>query len=82
MHCNFFGFICSVYKPKVLNFELADKDKDGLISLDEFHSYYVKNYGKPPTNEQWIKFHLSDRNNNGFISKSDIDNFQKFNSVL
>lgn len=73
----FFGYICSCYKLKNVKFDDADTNKDGKMSLNEFHQYFVHRYGVPPTNDQWMKFHLADINNNGYITKFEVEMFQK-----
>lgn len=73
----FFGYICSCYKLKNVKFDDADTNKDGKMSLNEFHQYFVDRYGVPPTNDQWMKFHLADINNNGYITKFEVEMFQK-----
>lgn len=73
----FFGYICSCYKLKNVKFDDADVNKDGKMSLNEFHQYFVDRYGVPPTNDQWMKFHLADINNNGYITKFEVEMFQK-----
>lgn len=82
MYCNIFGFLFTCTKPKVDVFESADTDHDGRLSLNEFHSHHVNTYGVPPTNEQWMKFHFADKNNNGYISKYDMEMFEKHNPLL
>lgn len=73
MNFKFFSYMCICYK---INNEQFDK-VDGRITLNEFHSYFLKKYGRPPTNDQWFKFHLADVNNNGYISKYDVEIFEK-----
>ena len=51
---NSLGFLFSCVKVKNKEFEKVDIDRDGRISLNEFHSYYENIHGKPPTNEQWF----------------------------
>ena len=77
MNLKFFNYICSCYKIQVKEFDKADIDNNGKITLNEFHKYYLNNYGVPPTNDQWMKFHLADVNNNGYITKFETDIFQK-----
>lgn len=82
MHCNFLGLLCSCVRVQNETFESADNDKDGRISLNEFHAYFMRTHGRPPTNEQWFKFHLADKNNNGYISKFDVELFEKQNALF
>jgi Ca2+-binding EF-hand superfamily protein len=77
MNFKFFSLMCSCYKIKNEQFDEMDDDADGRITLNEFHSYFLKKYGRPPTNDQWFKFHLADVNNNGYISKYDVEIFEK-----
>ena len=77
MNFKFFSIMCSCYKIKNEQFDEMDDDADGRITLNEFHSYFLKKYGRPPTNDQWFKFHLADVNNNGYISKYDVEVFEK-----
>ena len=73
--CLGYLFSCVRINPK--EFDAVDEDHDGRISLNEFHSYFLKRFGRPPTNEEWFKFHLAEKNNNGFISKYDVEIFEK-----
>ena len=73
----FLGYICSCYKFKNVRFDKADTDSDGKLSLNEFRDYFVKTYGKPPSIEQWMKFHFADINNSGYVTKAEIDIFKK-----
>jgi len=83
MEFNLCGWVIRLGKPKCNDiFEYADEDNDGKLSLNEFHSYYVRTFGKPPSTEQWIKFHLADRNNNGYITKYEMESFETNNSLL
>lgn len=82
MFCNVFGWMLSCVYVRNEKFDKADDDHDGRVSLNEFHAYYLKTHGKPPTNEQWFKFHLADKNNNGFISKYDVEQFEKQNTLF
>lgn len=77
MNFKFFSYICSCYKIQVKEFDKADIDNNGKITLNEFHEYYLNKYGVPPTNDQWIKFHLADVNNNGYITKFETEIFEK-----
>ena len=77
MNFKFFSYMCSCYKIKNERFDEIDDDADGRITLNEFHAYFLKKYGRPPTNDQWFKFHLADVNNNGYISKYDVEVFEK-----
>ena len=82
MYCKLFGCLFTCQRPKNEFFENSDTDKDGRLSLNEFHEHYVNIYGKPPSNEQWMKFHFADKNNNGYISKFDMELFEKHNPLL
>jgi Ca2+-binding EF-hand superfamily protein len=82
MFCTCFGWFFSCVRPRNPDFEDADIDHDGRLSLNEFHAYYVRKYCRPPTNEEWMRFHFADKNNNGYISKYDIELFEKHSSVL
>ena len=77
MNFKIFSMMCSCYKIKNKQFDIVDQDTDGRITLNEFHSYFLKKYGRPPSNDQWFKFHLADVNNNGYISKYDVEIFEK-----
>lgn len=79
---HFFNYICSCYKIEDDNFSTADTNNDGRITLDEFHKFYLKRYGVPPSNDQWIKFHLADVNNNGYITKFEAEIFERNISIL
>lgn len=79
-HC--FGFLFNCVKVRNITFDDIDLDHDGRISLNEFHAYFISNFGVPPTNEQWFKYHLSDTNNNGYISKYDVEIFEKQNTLF
>lgn len=82
MKFNLFSYVCSCYKVKNEVFDMVDGNDDGKITLNEFHAFFLKKYGRPPTNDQWFKFHLADVNNNGYISKYDADNFEKNNKLF
>jgi Ca2+-binding EF-hand superfamily protein len=82
MFFNYLGFMFSCVKVENKEFDKIDLDHDGRISLNEFHSYYINTHGQPPTNDQWFKFHLADKNNNGYISKYDIEMFQTTNKLF
>jgi Ca2+-binding EF-hand superfamily protein len=82
MHFSFYGWLCSCVRVQSEEFDVVDDDHDGRISLNEFHSYFMKKYGRPPTNDQWFKFHLADKNNNGYISKYDVEMFEKQNKLF
>ena len=77
MNLKIFSYMCSCYKIKNERFDEMDDDADGRITLNEFHTYFLKKYGRPPTNDQWFKFHLADVNNNGYISKYDVEIFER-----
>lgn len=57
-----------------VKFDDIDKDKDGYITLNEFNDYMIEKTGKPPTLEQWIRFHMSDIRHDGKISRSEFSN--------
>ena len=82
MYFAFYGLLCSCVRVNNEEFEDVDSDRDGRISLNEFHAHFLKKYGKPPTNDQWFKFHLADGNNNGYISKYDVELFEKQNQLF
>lgn len=82
MRINFFSYVLSCYKVEHQVFDHVDENDDGKITLNEFHSYFLKKYGRPPSNEQWFKFHLADVHNNGYISKFDADNFEKHTELF
>jgi hypothetical protein len=82
MHFNIYDLLCSCVFVKNEEFDTIDVDHDGRISLNEFHSFFVKKYGRPPSNDQWFKFHLTDTNNNGYISKYDVEMFEKQNTLF
>lgn len=77
MRFNLFSYACLCYKVHHETFEDVDKNNDDKITLNEFHTYFLKKYGRPPTNDQWFKFHLADVNNNGYISRFDADHFER-----
>ena len=72
--------MCYPMKQKV--FDKADLNKDGKLSLNEFHQYFLHKYRRPPSNDEWFKFHLADVHNNGYISKYDIEVFEKNNKLF
>lgn len=76
MILNYFSYLCGCKKFMKDTFEDIDTNLDGKITLDEFHAYFKNKYGFPPTNEQWIKFHLADKNNNGYITKYECHLFE------
>lgn len=82
MKFKFFNYLCMCQRIENHMFESVDTDHDGKITLNEFHAYYLKKYGHPPTNDQWFKFHLADTHNNGYISKYDIEVFEKNNKLF
>lgn len=82
MKCLCFGYIFSCRKMYVQNFESVDIDHDGRISMSEFQGHFMKQFGRPPTNDEWMQFHQADKNNDGFVSKYDIDIFNKNKTVL
>lgn len=75
------SYMCMCNKIQSKEFEDVDINSNGRVSLNEFHEYFMKKYRRPPTNDQWFKFHLTDVNNNGYISKYDCEIFEK-NSQL
>ncbi len=72
--------LCNKMEDKV--FDKADIDQDGRITLNEFHAYYLKKFGRPPSNDQWFKFHLADTNNDGYITKYDCEIFEHNNRLF
>ena len=51
MNFKFFSYMCSCHKIVNEQFDKADYDADGRITLNEFHSYFLKKYRRPPTND-------------------------------
>lgn len=82
MNLTCWKYICSCYKVQHDVVDVADTDKDGRVTLNEFHAYHVKTYGKPPSNEQWFKFHMADRNNDGFVNKADVVAFENHTKLF
>ncbi len=74
--------ICGCLKQRGDSFKNIDTNKNGKISLSEFHNYYMKKYGKPPSNEQWFRFHLADQNNDGYLTEHDIILFEQDNKLF
>lgn len=73
-------FGCLKHNDEV--FDKIDVDSNGKISLTEFHNYYTKKYGKPPSNDQWFRFHLADQNNDGYLTENDIMLFEQDNKLF
>jgi len=83
MNFNFLNkYLCVCTKLNHSTLDDADEDNNGRLSLKEFFDYFVNVRGKPPTNEQWFKFHLADRDNDGFITKQDILVFEQHNNLF
>ena len=82
MRCTCFGYIFSFRKTYVKDFNKVDTDHDGRISMSEFQGHFMREFGRPPSNEEWFQFHQADKNNDGFVSKYDIDIFNTDKSVL
>ena len=82
MWCKFFDclFSCVIVRNK--EFEKYDLNNDGRISLDEYHAMHISKYGSPPTLKQWIAFHLADENHNGYITKAEVEAFEKHNNII
>tara|TARA_Y100000816_G_C26038468_1_gene543818 strand:+ start:836 stop:1093 length:258 start_codon:yes stop_codon:yes gene_type:complete len=75
-------FYCLCTKENNQEFDIVDTNSDGKISLNEFHNYYLKKFGKPPTNDQWFKFHLADKNNDGYITEEECKLFESANTIF
>lgn len=76
------NYMCMCYPIESKVFDKVDQNKDGRITLNEFHAYFLSKYGRPPSNDEWFKFHLADVHNNGYISKYDIEVFEKNNKLF
>lgn len=82
MFCKFYDLLCTCKHVTNKRFEQYDLDNDGRISMTEYHLLHLSKYGKPPTTEQWIAFHLADTNNNGYLTKADVEMFEKHKLVI
>lgn len=82
MFCTCYRLLVSCVWVRNKEFELYDRDQDGRLSLNEFHEACVTKYGRPPSTEEWMKFHLVDRNNNGYVTKAEIEWFENHNSFF
>lgn len=82
MFCKFYNLLCTCKHVTNKRFEQYDLDNDGRISMTEYHLLHLSKYGKPPTTEQWIAFHLADSNNNGYLTKADVEMFEKHKLVI
>ena len=76
-----FGYIFSCQKIIKNEFEDIDTDHDGRISIVEYQKHFLTAFGRSPTNDEWMKFHMSDSNNDGHVSNYDIVRFSEV-SVL
>lgn len=79
MFFKIWNFLCTCVYVQNDEFKQYDANKDGKLSLNEFHNMSLAKYGKPPTLRQWMQFHLVDTNNNGSITKEEIEYFEKHN---
>lgn len=77
-----FIFACTKADVHDIEFDVCDKNKDNKISVAEFQLYMQHKYGKPPTLKQWMRYHLADSDDDGFITSLDISLFEKHNKVL
>ena len=77
------GYVClCAKKEKNKIFEEVDHDNDNKITMNEFHHYYKLKYGEPPSKDQWFKFHIADKNNDGCLTKEDIEAFESENTLF
>ena len=82
MNLGCFGYLFTCHKVRIANFGEVDHDHYGRISMSEFQSHFLKEFGRHPSNEDWASFHKADKNNDGFVSKYDIALFEKDTHVL
>jgi len=68
----FCGYVMQCFKPVESEFKNVDKNKDGRISINEFNLYYMDKYGKMPDLRTWLRFHLADKDCDGYINIQDI----------
>lgn len=61
-----------------VEFNDIDVDQNGLITMNEFHSYILQKTKKSPTIENWMRFHLADKNGNCMITKSEFDAISEY----
>ena len=62
-------------KKQIKDFSKLDVNKDRRISLNEFNDYYFAKKGHGPSNDEWMKFHFADKENDGFITISEFETF-------
>ena len=57
------------------DFNKLDINKDCKISMNEFQDYFFAKKGRPPTDEEWTRFHFADKQNDGFMTLSEFENY-------
>ena len=57
-------------------FNLADMNKDSIISMEEFEFIYVSKTGQRPSWQDWYKFMLCDVHKTFTISRNEFINFK------
>lgn len=59
----------------VKDFSKLDINKDDKVSMNEFQNYFFAKKGRPPTNEEWTRFHFADKQNDGFVTLNEFENY-------
>lgn len=65
-------FSCVRAKERFEEFDKADQDEDGMISVSEFQEHYCATKGREPTFREWVQFHAADYDDDGFVSRNDV----------
>lgn len=72
-------YILQLLKDERLRFNFADKDNDGLLSLEEFTLFLrPENYEDMANYELQKSFSSFDQNGDGIITKDEFTNFCEF----
>ena len=69
------GCIYPSTEKNIKDFDMIDANRDNQISMDEFLNYFFRIKKRSPTNEEWMKFHFSDKRNDGFLTFSEFTNY-------
>ena len=72
MVVNLCGYVMQCFRPLEEEFECADQNKDGRISMNEFKAYHKKKHGKDPDLRAWMRFHLTDKDCDGYLDIQDV----------